>query len=376
MIDMKKTLITLALSTASLAAVADVTLYGSVKGGVEYNKADRSDKATSVISDWGSYIGFKGEEDLGSGLKAIWQIEQSVSLGGGSNAGHWATRDSFIGLAGSFGTLRAGYLSDTFKSMGKLDPWTGNGIRTLESFSRYGSRYTGVRYDSPNWSGLSLNVLYSPKDNQSSDGKDALSKDVLAVGLGYENYGWFFNYGYKNVRGAANAIGRDGRLNGEVHGLDIGYDNGTLFAGLGYRDSRNLNSKDSASLKDSLESVGISCDALCSNWGSSQGAITFAYNLGNIVPRISYAYGEEKERHVKDPSKNKYSQAIVGVDYNLSKRTAVLASLGYWSNKPKSWVEIRDQVTDVARDEDSKKYKRDEERQESYSFGLGLRHKF
>ncbi|MCV2509720.1 MAG: porin, partial [Neisseriaceae bacterium] len=115
---------------------------------------------------------------------------------------------------------------------------------------------------------------------------------------------------------------------------------------------------------------------LGNQWESSEGALTFAYNFGNIVPRISYAYGEEKERHVKDASKNKFDQIIVGVDYNLSKRTAVLASLGYWSNKPKSWVEIRDQTTDHFRSDSDKKYERDEERQEAYSFGLGLRHKF
>ena len=105
-------------------------------------------------------------------------------------------------------------------------------------------------------------------------------------------------------------------------------------------------------------------------------ALTFAYTSGNMIPRISFAYGESKDRNIDHPTKNKYSQIIAGVDYNLSKRTAVLASLGYWTDRPRSWVEVRDQVTDVARKKEDKKYKRNEHRTEDYSVGLGLRHKF
>lgn len=391
---MKKTLIALALSTIPLAALADVTLYGDIKGGVEYTKVNHVDNTITAVNDWGSYIGFKGQEDLGSGLQAIWQIEQSVSLDNKSSRNdRWANRDSFIGLAGAFGTLRAGYLSDTFKSNEKLiDPWKdtneNNGVRTLGSFDRYGDRYTGVRYDSPNWGGFTFNVLYSPEDNQRYDdaranvltseivsksldenygGFQGLApivndvtryKDVLAVGLGYENSGWFINYGYKNARN----LNAD-KLNGEVHGLDFGYDNGTWLAGLGYRTSRNY-----------VVPFNAAADDI--QWETNEGAVTFAYTAGNVVPRISYAYGEEKERHVENPQKNKYQQVIVGVDYNLSKRTAVLASLGYWTNKPRSWTEVRDKTTDVVRSDDDRKYVRDQERQEVYSFGLGLRHKF
>ena len=164
---MKKTLLALALSTLPLAAAAEVTLYGDIKGGLEYTKVDHFDNSVTDVNDWGSYIGFRGEEELSGGLKAIWQIEQKISLDHNSpKNSRWADRESFIGLSGAFGTLRAGYLEDTFKSdLEALDPWQGNGIRTLANYTRFGGRYTGVRYDSPNWSGFSFNVLYSPEDN-------------------------------------------------------------------------------------------------------------------------------------------------------------------------------------------------------------------
>lgn len=405
---MKKTLIALALSTMPLAVMAEVTLYGEIKGGLEYSKRSHVSNTITDVNDWGSYIGFKGEEDLGNGLKALWQIEQDVSLDTNSpNNSRWASRDSFIGLSGGFGTLRAGYLSDVFKSdMEELDQWEGNGVRTLSSITKYGDRYTGVRYDTPSWSGLTLSVLYSPEDNLRYDqaryalpdvietslaanngGLVQLSsvvnnltsyKDILSVGLGYENSGWFIKYGYKNFKNnldfskisADSGEGKDHRLNGEVHGLNFGYDDGTLFAGLAYRHAINTQS--------SLYVVGTPADVVPVRVGRENNdvALTFAYTSGNVIPRISFAYGESKDRHIDHPAKNKYSQIIAGVDYNLSKRTAVLASLGYWTDRPRSWVEIRDEVTDIARKKEDKKYKRDERRIEDYSVGLGLRHKF
>ncbi|MFH4354397.1 MAG: porin [Neisseriaceae bacterium] len=395
---MKKTLIALALSTVPLAALADVTLYGEIKGGLEYSARSHLNNTVTNVNDWGSYLGFKGEEDLGNGLKAIWQIEQSVSLDTDSyrNIG-WANRDSFIGLSGDFGTLRVGYLSDSFrKGLKTIDEdWEGNGVRTLAHLSQFDKRYTGVRYDSPEWSGFKFNVFYSPEDNQRfnearlsdpdyvadslSTNNDGFSgmigslnyntgyRDILSVGLGYENAGWFAKYAYKNLKRNAPSFsyeeGKEAKpLNGEVHGVEFGYNDGTIFAGVGYRNSRNI--------------VAGGNGFYASNWQTNDAAVTFAYTAGNIVPRISLAYGEEKERHVANPTKNKYSQLIAGVDYNLSKRTTVLASLGYWTNKPKTWVEVRDQTTDVFRKEEDKRYQRRKDRLEDYSIGLGIRHKF
>ena len=76
---MNKKLIALALAALPAAAMADVTMYGIMKIGVENTSADfgnKYDHSQNRIDDYGSRIGFKGTEDLGDGLKAIWQVEQ------------------------------------------------------------------------------------------------------------------------------------------------------------------------------------------------------------------------------------------------------------------------------------------------------------
>ena len=70
---MKKTLIALSLAALSSAAMADVTLYGTIKAGVETGQTKVKTTTTTekshtetAIADFGSRIGFKGHEHLGS----------------------------------------------------------------------------------------------------------------------------------------------------------------------------------------------------------------------------------------------------------------------------------------------------------------------
>ncbi|VEJ43283.1 outer membrane porin protein [Neisseria meningitidis] len=88
---MRKKLTALVLSALPLAAVADVSLYGEIKAGVEGRNIQlqlteplpniqpqvtkRKSRIRTKISDFGSFIGFKGSQDLGEGLKAVWQLE-------------------------------------------------------------------------------------------------------------------------------------------------------------------------------------------------------------------------------------------------------------------------------------------------------------
>lgn len=66
-----------------------------------------------------SYIGFRGSRSIGSGMKAIWQVEQTVSIDEGSGS-TLATRDSFLGVDAGWGTLRLGFMDTPFKKAGDV----------------------------------------------------------------------------------------------------------------------------------------------------------------------------------------------------------------------------------------------------------------
>ena len=178
---MKKSLIALTLAALPVAAMADVTLYGQVKAGVEVsrtketvNHVSTKNKTATEIADFGSRIGFKGHEHLSNNLNAIWQVEQNTSVAGTDKG--WGTRESFIGLEGGFGKVRAGKLNTALKdNSDSVDPWESSdanaSVLQFGKLKRVDERKVSVRYDSPVFAGFSASAQYQPRDNANPEDK-------------------------------------------------------------------------------------------------------------------------------------------------------------------------------------------------------------
>ncbi|HID8642466.1 TPA: porin [Neisseria meningitidis] len=362
---MRKKLTALVLSALPLAAVADVSLYGEIKAGVEgrniqlqlteqpskaqgqTNNQVKVTKAKSrirtKISDFGSFIGFKGSEDLGDELKAVWQLEQDVSVAGGG-ATRWGNRESFVGLAGEFGTLRAGRVANQFDDASQaIDPWDSNNdvASQLGIFKRHDDMPVSVRYDSPDFSGFSGSVQFVPIQNSKSAYKPAYvdekkmvhaavvgkpGSDVYYAGLNYKNGGFAGSYAFKYARHANvgrdafelfllgstsdEAKGTDPLKNHQVHRLTGGYEEGGLNLALAAQ-------------------LDLSENADKTKNSTTEIAATASYRFGNAVPRISYAHGFDLIERGKKGENTSYDQIIAGVDYDFSKRTSAIVS-GAW----------------------------------------------
>ena len=351
---MKKTLIALTLAALPVAASADVILYGQIKAGVEIaqtktkvNGVETKSSTETNIADFGSRIGFKGHEHLGNNLNAIWQVENSVNVAGG---GDWAGRESFIGLEGNFGKIRAGKLETQLKSMDSLDPWEySNNALGLGMFQRTGERIVSVKYDSPVWAGFSGNVQFTPRDNGTdvrgegvttgrADDDHASDTSRYYAGLNYENAGFFARYGFGYKKSAYVTASNESK-SGQAHKVEGGYDANNLFVGLGYQYTNGWDSLDS--YRDALgyaADVTTYPDGYNSASDKSNGvkahevATTVAYRFGNVVPRFSYAHGfKAKGNGLTDAQRNttKYDQVVLGADYDFSKRTTALVSAGW-----------------------------------------------
>lgn len=106
---------TLATSTAQAQASAgSVTLYGSVDVSVvRTSNANAADQAVTAVSS-GSFLpsvwGFKGEEDLGQGLRAFFKLENSFNADTGAvtTSASFFNRFSYVGLRTPWGSLTAG----------------------------------------------------------------------------------------------------------------------------------------------------------------------------------------------------------------------------------------------------------------------------
>jgi predicted porin len=125
-----------------------------------------------------SRLGVKGSEDLGNGLKAIYQVELGINLNDTnnnvlSNSDSITYRNTFVGLAGNWGTLLGGRHDTPMKiSTSKLDLFVDTmadyngtvGFRDLRADN-------AIAYISPNWSGFQLAAAIVPSGGATGGGQ-------------------------------------------------------------------------------------------------------------------------------------------------------------------------------------------------------------
>lgn len=331
---MKKSLIALTLAALPVAAMADVTLYGTIKAGVEVSRVKNQGvktKTATQIADFGSKIGFKGQEDFGNGIKAIWQLEQSASIAGTDKG--WGNKQSFIGLKGDFGTVRAGNLNTVLKDSGdNVNAWESGSntedVLGLGTIGRVESRKISVRYDSPVFAGFSGSVQYVPRDNANDEDKYKhmkSSRESYHAGLKYENAGFFGQYAgsfakYADLDDNAKVVkvGTENPVKDyQVHRVVAGYDANDLYVSVAGQYEAAKNNTGTADQGKKHEQTQV--------------AATAAYRFGNVTPRVSYAHGFKAKVNGEKAADNKYQydQVIVGADYDFSKRTSALVSAGW-----------------------------------------------
>jgi len=201
---MKKSLIALAVLAASGAAMAQssVTVYGRLDAGVGSSKIGAPGVAsnTQLFSNQltTSRLGFRGTEDLGGGMSAIFGLETGLNpdAPGATTLGD---RAAFVGLSSGFGTIKLGRHDTSFDDIRDLmvssNLWDspfytsietvlgtgGNATNGVSGLADYGDRASNqIRYESPSFSGFTFGVSHAFDENS------ATSRDVTAFNVRYK----------------------------------------------------------------------------------------------------------------------------------------------------------------------------------------------
>jgi predicted porin len=173
----------LAAPLAAQAQTANVTLYGRLN--IDYElltgkQADGTNPNVSRLSSNSSRLGVRGTESLGGGLNAIFQIESNVSGDtGNSSSSGFASRETFVGLQGAWGTFKMGKFlmpyDDLHPIFGNVPTYTTSILSTANLWAQGPqSKFTGgfdarlgnsVRYDSPVWAGFNFSTQVSMRDS-------------------------------------------------------------------------------------------------------------------------------------------------------------------------------------------------------------------
>ena len=323
---MQKKLIALAVAglvSAPAFAQSNVTIYGVADAAVGFGghgDNDYSGVVSGVLS--GSRIGFKGTEDLGNGLKAVFVLEQGFDIGDGvanpqveavegTNAGKGTdsvfSRQAYVGLGGSFGTVSVG--------------------------RQYAPGYF-FNYDAV------LGALISPQSILSSGAKLTITPNSAARWNNSVAYTGSFSGLTARAIYSMNAVETDPNPNDDdAYGLSLDYANGPLSVGGVYQVKQN-NTEDQeewgigagydfgvVKLTGSYQAV----DGL----GFVKGAEGDLWQVGVIVPvgaagNVHLAYGEFDRDDLNNRGAESYTVAYT---HALSKRTTAYVAYNNTENE-------------------------------------------
>ena len=342
---MKKSLIALAALAATASfAQSTVTIFGVADAA--YTSAKTGDSKVSAVTSGNqatSRLGLKGEEDLGSGLKAGFWLEAQVNLdsgvGSASNTNNQAygsgiadntlakggavttnttngtqgltfNRRSTVSMMGGFGEVRVGRdYSPTFWNQTVYDPFgtVGVGASQANAGANPASNYTGVRasngvaYFTPSMSGFQLQLQTYMGENPS---------DV-----------------------ADKKIGSGTALRGT-------YDNGPVSVAVAYSETNNAaTTKWKATNFGGSYNLGVAkLMAVYSKDQNGTAADIKGYLVGATAPlgagTVKFAYSESKQNDVKA------DKAAIGYVYPFSKRTSLYGTYASVKNSGGSKVAI------------------------------------
>ena len=320
---MNKKLLTISVAaTLSGGAYAqnNVTIYGIADTGLEYltNAARNGTSNDSVLrlssgNLSGSRVGFRGTEDLGNSMKAVFQLESGIELDTGAmgQGGRLFGRHAYVGLQSNAGAVTFGRQQNSiYDLIIRYDPM---------SFS---SRYSALTHDATfagrpdntikytgSFGAVTATGFYSFGRNLDGEvpGNSKVSRNV-GGGVSYSSGPIGVGIAYDQFQG--NTIPTQDQ---SAKRLAVGgsYDFGVVKTFLGYR-----------SLRDEVVAVGAPTVRSNLYWAG------LTYNATPALKLTGAAYKTNRKNSGQDPL-----SVVLSADYSLSKRTDAYVTLGHADNK-------------------------------------------
>jgi predicted porin len=336
---MQKKLIVLAvaaLASGTVLAQSDVSVYGSIDMGFShrgdnFGKGVKSQNAIDSGISAGNRLGFKGTEDLGNGIKAVYTLEAGYAADTGEHAqgGRLFGRQAFVGLTGGFGTAIAGRLyAPHYTLLSTIDPFKAGTIGMYRNVFAAGVTVGGenlfdpvrvdnaVAYVSPSVSGFTLTAAYSNNALLQENAANSGDNRVYALMPRYTNGPIDIGLNIHRIKSKDN----HGAVNITNYALAASYDFQVARLGAFYDQNKwkdYFSSNDDLKLKSWMLGVTVP-------FGNH--ALLASYNQS----KLSTDSGNAKAR-----------QWALGYTYTFSKRTSMYAAIADLKNDKKHGVYLR-----------------------------------
>ena len=376
----KKSLIAVAVlgATAFSVQAADVTMYGKVDTGLQYQSNEITVLDQTVVDtdsftmenglNSASRFGVKGSEDLGNGMKVSFQLENGFKADSGEfkTSGKLFDRQATVALSSDFGTLTMGRVGGIGSGAGfdlvygyadAFDGGSGS-VLGLAKSDRYDNMIT---YQTPKFAGMQATVQYSfnesstDKDREGSSAVNRYASAGLTGSFGALNT--VLAYEFQNYQ----SFGKDARgEDGHIVYLGGNYDCGfaKTFVMAQYFKGLKAGSINGLGMLDDIE--GEQTDTTLEDEFDAffdKGAKGFGLHLGTIVPISNGdltvgAYYVDGKGETSAAGEEDLDFDYIGLatkyEYRLSKRTSVYLGAGYHKAKAEdSEGEIEQKVGEV-----------------------------
>lgn len=323
-----------AIASGSAFAQSSVTLYGVIDEGFNYTNNVHGDKVYELASGFaqGSRWGLKGSEDLGGGLKAVFQLENGFDVNTGKlgQGGLMFGRQAYVGVSDSrFGTVTLGRQYDSVVDY--LAQTTANGNWGGYLFSHpYDNDNTDntfrvnntVKYASPIFSGFQFGGTYS-----FSNDTNFANNRQYSVGAQYVTGGLLVAAAYLHANNpsstAGGAINNGGDENFlatrlQIVGAGVNYTFGSATLGFAYTNTKVDQPISSGYVGPIKPSGNATLSSLTFNnfEVNAKYQVTSAFFVG-----AAYTYTRTDFDASSGTLHPVYHTAGLMADYNLSKRT-------------------------------------------------------
>jgi predicted porin len=329
---MKKSMIALAVlaaTSSSVFAQSSVTIYGTVDAGFVAERGGKTGNLSKVSSGVASAsrLGFKGTEDLGGGLSAVFVLEGGIKADTGESdvAGSIANRQSFVGLSSKeAGTITLGrQYTPWYNALSQVgDPFgaglagsaknmfPANGINVRNS--------NAVVYKTPDYSGVSAEVFYGFGEQQQSS-----TQRQLGVSLNYQNADLQARLAYNNRNNdSVTGTTLTEREIGHNTLLAVNYDFKVVKAYFMFGSNKGLNS---ATLPNATAYTTVAVPASTDSRNYLLGASAPVGAAGTVIASVIKTDDREFNRDA--------TQWALGYSHALSKRTSAYLAFAKINNK-------------------------------------------
>ena len=165
-----------ALSTSTSSAQS-VTLYGRLDVAVEairFSGGPGGSRTLKLLSNDGSRLGVRGSEDLGDGLRAIFNLESAVSPDTGTSGAAFWGRQAWVGLSSAtWGDVTLGRNYSPIDDYAwSFDAFKYGGNAATYQAQKYTARINNsIKYVSPKFGGAEVRLLVGAPERPDGVGK-------------------------------------------------------------------------------------------------------------------------------------------------------------------------------------------------------------